>query len=52
MTYRIYHDTLKPGERSNGGPWCFTVSRNGHVVTTKTGFYTEEEAEQEAKAYA
>lgn len=45
---RVWRDYLKPGERSQGGEWCFSVSRNGHVTLIKTGFYSEEEAKEEA----
>lgn len=51
MTYRVYMDTLKPGERSNGGPWCYTLSSNGHVIRTVTGFYSKADAIKDASQY-
>ena len=41
-----WFDTLKPGERrpADAGPWCASLSLNGHIVKIVTGKHSEEDA--------
>lgn len=50
----VYYDHLKPGEYrpASMGPWCYTISKDGHIIKTECGFHSEEAAHNEARKHA
>ena len=45
----VYRDTPKRGETD--ARWCFTVSRDGHIICVATGFETEAAAREAAEQW-
>ena len=45
---RVWRDAPKRGESDAG--WCFSVSRNGHIIWSAVGFETEAEARAAAES--